>query len=216
MKLAFKTIRVLVVDNHPIVRDGLREVFAKHPQIRMEGAAANGQEALDILLQKEIDVMILDISMPGASWLDIIRKARGIRPKLPVLIFSMHNEQEYITRSLQAGAAGYLTKESAGSVIVQAVEKVASGGKYFSPEASEKLADYVQRGGPPHRHESLSEREFQIMLLLARGCKPSEIARLLFLSVNTVNTYKARILKKIKADSLAELIRYAIKTGLLD
>lgn len=211
-----KPLRVLVVDDHPIVRDGLKQVFARNSRIVVEGEAGNGPEALDILRRKKIDVMLLDVNMPGMSWLDIIRDARRRRPGLAVLILSMHNEQEYITRSFKAGAAGYLTKESIGDELVRAVEKVAKGGKYVSTPVAEKLADYVEGGRVPKTAEILSEREFQVMLLLVRGRKPSEIARELFLSVNTVNTYKARIFKKMNMTGVPELVRYAVKAGLLD
>lgn len=211
-----KPLRVLVVDDHPIVRDGLKQVFARNSRIVVEGEAGNGREALDILRRKKIDVMLLDVNMPGMSWLDIIKDARRRRPGLAVLILSMHNEQEYITRSFKAGAAGYLTKESIGDELVRAVEKVAKGGKYVSATVAEKLADYVEEDRVPKTAEILSEREFQVMLLLVRGRKPSEIARELFLSVNTVNTYKARIFEKMNMTGVPELVRYAVKAGLLD
>jgi two-component system, NarL family, invasion response regulator UvrY len=211
-----RPIRVLVVDDHPIVRDGLRQVFARTSGIVVEGEAGSGREALDILRRKKIGVMILDVNMPGMSWLDVIRDARHNRPELAVLILSMHDEQEYITRSLKAGAAGYLTKESIGDELVRAVEKVAKGGKYVSAAVAEKLADFVEGDRVPKTTEILSEREFQVMLLLARGRKPSEIARELFLSVNTVNTYKARIFEKMNIAGLPELVRYAVKAGLIE
>ena len=211
-----KPIRVLIVDDHPIVRDGLRQVFARASGIIMEGEAGNGREALDILRRKKIDVMLLDVNMPGLNWLDVIRNARVLRPGLAILILSMHDEQEYIARSLKAGAAGYLTKESIGDELVRAVEKVAAGGKYVSAAAAEKLADYVETDGRPKTAGILSEREFQVMLLLVRGRKPSDIARELFLSVNTVNTYKARIFEKMKVAGLPELVRYAVKAGLME
>lgn len=211
-----KPIRVLVVDDHPIVRDGLRQVFARTSGIVVEGEAGSGREALDILRRKKIDVLLLDVNMPGMSWLDVIRDARHRRPELAVLILSMHDEQEYITRSLKAGAAGYLTKDSIGDELVRAVEKVAAGGKYVSAAVAEKLAEFVEGDRVPKTAEILSEREFQVMLLLARGRKPSEIARELFLSVNTVNTYKARIFEKMKIAGLPELVRYAVKAGLIE
>ena len=211
-----KAIRVLIVDDHPVVRDGLRQVFARSPRLIVEAEAENGRQALDILRRKKIDVMLLDVNMPGMSWLDVIRNARVLRPGLAILILSMHDEQEYIARSLKAGAAGYLTKESIGDELVRAVEKVAAGGKYVSAAAAEKLADYVETDGRPKTAGILSEREFQVMLLLVRGRKPSEIARELFLSVNTVNTYKARIFEKMKVAGLPELVRYAVKAGLME
>jgi DNA-binding NarL/FixJ family response regulator len=209
-------IRVLVVDDHPIVRDGLREVFKHTPHIVIKGEAETGQQALDFLRKNEVDVMLLDISMPGMSWLDVLQNALGLRPRLAVLILSMHKDEDFITRSLQAGAAGYLTKESVGSELALAVEKAARGGKFISSQAAEKMADYIRQKDPKAPHQALSDREFQVMLLLARGRKPSEIAGELFLSVNTIHTYKKRVLEKMRAKSTADLVRYAIKAGLLD
>lgn len=214
--MTVRPLKVLVVDDHPVVRDGLRQVFARTSGITVEGEAGDGREALDILRKKKIDVMLLDVNMPGMSWLDVIQQARRSRPGLAILILSMHDEQEYITRSLKAGAAGYLTKESIGDELIRAVEKVAAGGKYISPVAAEKLADFVEGDRAPQTAEVLSEREFQVMLLLVRGLKPPEIARELFLSVNTVNTYKARVFEKMKVAGLPELVRYAVKAGLVD
>jgi DNA-binding NarL/FixJ family response regulator len=154
--------------------------------------------------------------MPGMSWLDVLKQALVIRPRLAVLILSMHKDEDFIVRSLQAGAAGYLTKESIGDELVQAVEKAAGGKRYISPSVAEKLAEHIDRGGAQSAHQALSDREFQVMIYLARGLKPSEIARELFLSVNTVNTYKTRILDKMKAQSVADLVRYAVKAGLID
>lgn len=211
-----KTIRILIVDDHPIVRDGLRQVFARASHLVVAAEAGSGQQALGVLREKKVDVMLLDVNMPGMNWLDIIRSARALRPAPAVLVLSMHNEQEYVARSLKAGAAGYLTKESVGDELVRAVEKVAAGGKYVSAAAAEKLADYVETDGRPRTAGSLSEREFQVMLLLARGRKPSEIARELFLSVNTVNTYKARVLEKMQFSGVPELVRYAVKAGLVE
>lgn len=209
-------IRVLIVDDHPVVRDGLRESFRRRPHIVIQGEADTGQKALDFLRKSEADVMLLDISMPGMSWLDVLRQALVIRPRLAVLILSMHKDEDFIVRSLQAGAAGYLTKESIGDELVQAVEKAAGGKRYISPSVAEKLVEHIDRGRAQSAHQVLSDREFQVMIYLARGLKPSEIARELFLSVNTVNTYKTRILDKMKAQSVADLVRYAVRAGLLD
>lgn len=209
-------IRILVVDDHPVVRDGLKEVFRRNPRIIIEGEAETGQKALDFLRKREADVMLLDISMPGMSWLDVLKQALAIRPRLAVLVLSMHKDEDFVVRSLQAGAAGYLTKESIGDELVQAVEKAAGGKRYISPSVAETLAEHIDRGRGQAAHQVLSDREFQVMIFLARGLKPSEIARELFLSVNTVNTYKTRVLEKMKAKSVAELVRYAVRTGLLD
>jgi two-component system invasion response regulator UvrY len=209
-------IRILVVDDHPVVRDGLREVFRRTPRIIIEGEAETGQKALDFLRNGNVDVMLLDISMPGMSWLDVLKNALAIRPRLAVLILSMYKDEDFIVRSLQAGAAGYLTKDSIGNELVQAVEKAASGRRYISSSVAETLAEHINRGNIRAAHQGLSDREFQVMIMLARGLKPSEIARDLFLSVNTVNTYKSRILEKMKAKNVADLVRYAVKADLLD
>lgn len=209
-------IRILVVDDHPVVRDGLREVFRRTSRIIIEGEAETGQKALDFLRNGNVDVMLLDISMPGMSWLDVLKNALAIRPRLAVLILSMYKDEDFIVRSLQAGAAGYLTKDSIGNELVQAVEKAASGRRYISSSVAEKLAEHINRGNMRAAHQGLSDRELQVMIMLARGLKPSEIARDLFLSVNTVNTYKSRILEKMKAKNVADLVRYAVKADLLD
>jgi DNA-binding NarL/FixJ family response regulator len=209
-------IKILIADDFPVVREGLKKIFAKTSHISVTGEAQNGQEILDKIQTENFDVVLLDITMPNTNWLEVLKELKIRKPRLPVLMLSMHRGEEYVTRAFRAGASGYLTKESMMDEIVQAVEKVSRGGKYVSPSIAEALVSLFDTEGelPPHR--LLSDREYEVMNLLVQGKKASEIANHLFLSPNTVNTYRARILEKTNTKNIAELVHYAIKNNLLD
>lgn len=208
-------IRVLVVDDHPVVRKGLTMVLAEEPEIQEVGEADSAAGMLAMLGASSWDVVVLDISLPDRSGLEILRDIKAMRPELPVLILSMHPEDLYAPRVLKAGAAGYVSKDSAAEELVSAVKKVVGGGKYVSPSLAERLAEIIDddyRGAP---HERLSDREFQVMRMLAQGKRLKDIADELCLSVKTVSTYRARVLEKMGMESNAELTYYALKNGLI-
>jgi DNA-binding NarL/FixJ family response regulator len=209
-------IKVFVADDHPVVREGLKKIFAKTKHIVVEGEARTGQEVLNKLGKKDFDLVLLDITMPGTSWLDVLKSLKNTKPHIPVVILSMHKDEEYIYRALKAGASGYLTKESIMTELVKAVEKVHRGGKFISESVADKLIGYIGEESDRPPHKSLSDREYDVMIRLASGKSTSEIADELFISVNTVSTYRARILEKMKMKNIAEIIRYAVKNDLLD
>ena len=207
-------IRVLLADDHAIVRTGLREILEGTGDMTVVGEATNGHEALAAAREGDFDVAVLDLSMPGRSGVELIRMIKSERPKLKVLVLSMHSEEQYAVRALRAGASGYLTKESAADELVTAVRRIASGGAYVSPETAERLvldASAVHAQAP---HTQLSNREYEVFRLIVSGRSMTEIAEMLKLSVKTVSTHKTRILEKMGAASTADLVRYAIEHGL--
>jgi two-component system, NarL family, invasion response regulator UvrY len=209
-------IRLLVADDHAVVRRGLTQIVADTPDLRVEGEAATAREVLERVAERKWDVVVLDLSLPGGNGLDLLVEVRKQRPDLPVLILTVHSEDQYAVRALRAGAAGYLTKESAPEQLVEAVRKVVKGGRYVSAAVAERLA--FRLGPDPHRlpHEALSDREFQVLRRLASGKTVSEVAAELDLSVKTVSTYRTRILEKMAMKTNAELTHYAIRNGLVD
>ncbi|MBE0645831.1 MAG: response regulator transcription factor [Bacteroidetes bacterium] len=209
-------IRILLADDHVLFREGLKQILGKHKELRVLDEAGSGTEALEKIFSKRYDVVILDISMPGRGGLDILGEIKKEHPDLPVLILSMHPEDQYAVRVLRAGAAGYLTKESAASELITAIHKVASGGRYISPSVAERLADAVVVDHQEAPHQTLSNREYQVMRMLASGKTLKEIAEDLFLSEKTITTYRARILEKMKLRNNVDLSHYAIKHKLLD
>jgi len=209
-------IRILIADDHVLFREGLKQILAKHKELRVIDEAGSGNEAMQKILHSDCDVIILDISMPGRSGLDILAEIRKVKPDLPVLIVSMHPEDQYAVRVLRAGASGYLTKESAASELISAIHKIASGGRYISPSVAERLADAIERDREEAPHHALSNREFQVMRMLASGKTLKEIAEDLILSEKTITTYRARILEKMDLRNNVELSHYAIKHDLLD
>ncbi len=209
-------IKILVADDHAILRRGLKQIIADTRDLTVTAEAANGEEVMQQLATASFDVVLLDISMPGKSGLDVIKDIRIQKPKLPVLILSMYPEDQYAIRLLKAGASGYLTKESAPSELVTAIRKVAAGGKYVSPSLAEKLASYFDEDLTPPGHEGLSDREYQVMLMIASGITPTDISKKLFLSVKTISTYRARILEKMHLKNNSEITHYAIKNRLLE
>lgn len=208
-------VRILVADDHAVVREGVKQILAGLDDMRVEGEATNGQETLDKVMKGSYDVVLLDISMPGRSGLEILEEIVSQRPKFPVLILSMHPEEQYAVRALRTGAAGYLTKASAPQELIGAIRKVSQGGKYVTASLAEKLAMELDYGTQKQRHEALSNREYQVMLMLAWGKSVSEIAEELCLSVKTVSTYRTRIMDKMGIKKNAELTLYAVNNNLL-
>jgi two-component system invasion response regulator UvrY len=208
-------IRILIADDHSIMRRGLRQILSEGIPMVEFGEASNAAEAFALLEQKGFDVIILDLSMPGRSGLDFLKDVKVLKPKIPVLVLSMYPEDQYALRVMKAGAAGYMTKESAPEELVQAVIKIAGGGKYISQTLSEQLLNVVREPQRSDVHQSLSDREFEVMQLIASGKTVSEIAEKLSLSVKTVSTYRTRILEKLHLSNNAELTRYALDRKLV-
>lgn len=207
-------IRVLLADDHTVVRRGLKQILAETEDIRTAGEADSGAGVLHAVREKKYDVVLLDITLPDQNGLEVLGQLRVAHPNLPVLMLSVHPEEQYAIRALKVGASGYLTKDSAPEEMVAAIRKVYRGGKYVSVALAERLAGLLgSREGA--LHESLSEREFQVMVLLANGKSVSEIANRLALSANTVSTYRARLMEKLGVNSIAELVRYVMKQGLI-
>jgi two-component system invasion response regulator UvrY len=207
---------ILIVDDHPVVRKGLKQILEAEFDPANIGEAEDSRQALELVRSQPWDVVILDISIPPRSGLDILGEIKAGRPKLPVLILSIHPEDQYAVRALRAGASGYLTKECAPKELVKAVGMILKGGKYISSSLAEKLADRLSPDARIPLHERLSDREFQVLCLIASGKTTSEIAAELFLSVKTIGTFRARILEKMGMKSNAELAHYAIKNGLIE
>ncbi len=209
-------IRIIIADDHTIVRAGLKQLIADDSELCVEGEARDGQELLEKVRRNDYDVVLLDMSMPGRSGLDILKQLKSEHPSLPVLILSMHPEEQYAVRTIKAGAAGYVTKDSAPDVLVEAIKKVYGGGRYISTTLAERLADSIAETRERPSHEYLTDREFQIIKMLAAGKTITQIARELFLSVKTISTYRQRILQKMNMKSNAELTHYMIDNNLLD
>jgi len=209
-------IRVLLADDHAIVRAGLKEILADTGDITVAGEATNGQEVMARIRGQDYDVAVLDMSMPGRSGIELIKQVKDEKPKLRILVLTMHSEEQYAVRSLKAGASGYLTKDSAAEQLVAAIRKIAAGGAYVSPETAERLALGASPRVEAAPHTLLSDREFQVLQLIAGGQSVSGIAKRLALSVKTVSTHKTRILQKMGLTNQAELIRYALEHKLLD
>jgi two-component system invasion response regulator UvrY len=209
-------MRILIADDHPVVRQGLRQVLDAETDLSVVGEAKDGSEAVALAGRVAWDVAVVDYNMPGKGGIEVVKELRRRYPERPVLVLSMYPEDRYALRLLKAGAAGYLNKESAPEELVGALRKVAGGGRYVSAALGEKLALSMAGDGEKPLYEKLSDREYQIMWLLASGKTVGEIARQLYLSANTVSTYRARILKKINVRNNAELMRYAIQHQLID
>jgi two-component system invasion response regulator UvrY len=209
-------IKILIADDHRIVREGLKQILAETHDMVVAGEASNTQEVLRRLAENEYDVLLLDISMPGRSGLDILRQLKNDLAKLSVLVLSMYSEEQYALRALKAGASGYMTKESAPDELIEAIRKVSTGRKYISPTVAEKLAFSLESGDERPPQETLSDREFQVMCMIASGKTIKAIADELSLSVKTVSTYRARILEKMKMNNNAELTHFAIQNKLVE
>jgi len=209
-------IRVVIADDHQILREGLKQLLLAASELDVVGEARDGHEVLERIRALDIDVLLLDLSMPGKSGMDLIRQVKNERPKLRILVLSMHEEHQYAVRAIRAGASGYLTKESASSQLVAAIRKVAAGGAYISAEVAEHLAhDAMPHAVDRPRHSALSDREFQVFTRLVSGESVTEIAAALHLSAKTISTHKARLMEKLGVDNNAELVRYALEHRLV-
>jgi two-component system invasion response regulator UvrY len=209
-------MKVLIADDHALFRRGLRETLAETFSRVTFGEARTALETLEHVRRQDWDVVILDISMPGKSGLDILDDLKHLRPRLPILLLSMHPEQQFARRALKSGAAGYLTKDSVTEELKEAVKKIVGGGRYVSATLAEKLALDLREGADTPLHELLSDREFQVLRMIASGKTVKDIAEELSLSVKTVSTYRARLLEKTGMKTNAELIRYALQAHLVD
>lgn len=208
--------RVLIADDHAILRRGLKEILLRELNGAVCGEAKDAQEVLLQLQSDDWDLVILDVSMPGRSGLDVLRDLKLARPKLPILVLSMHPEDQYGKRALRAGASGYMIKESAPEELIKAIRRVLAGGRYVSPELAERLASDLTEDAERPAHEILSGREFEVLRMIGAGKTVKQIAEELHLSVPTVSTYRARILEKLNMKTTAELMRYALRNHLVD
>ena len=211
-----KPIRVLIADDHAIVRQGLRQILSDTPDLTVAGEAENGVQAVQMVRSGDWDVVLMDVSMPDRNGIDALKIIKKEFPRLPVLILSMYPEEQYAIRALKAGAAGYLTKQSAPELLVTAIRQVASGKKYVSPSLAEELANAIGDDSERPPHEKLSDREYQTLCMIASGKTPAEIAEALNLSVKTVSVYRARLLEKMNLRNNAELTHYGLKHGLAE
>lgn len=209
-------IRIVLADDHAIVREGLKRIVSDAREFEVAGEAADGNEVLHLVRERDFDVLVLDLSMPGRSGMELIRMVKAEKPRLRILVLSMHQESQYAVRAIKSGASGYLTKESAPAQLEQAIRKIAAGGAYITAEVAEQLALGAMPGadGPPH--ESLTDREFEVFRLLVEGGAVSDIAARLHLSVKTVSTHKSNLMHKLGLANQSELVRYAMKHGLAD
>jgi DNA-binding NarL/FixJ family response regulator len=208
--------KILLVDDHEVVRDGIKKIFDEQPETIVFGQAGTAVEALVLARAEDWDVVVLDLSLGARSGLEVLKELNQIRPRLPVLILSMHSEEQYARRAFKGGAAGYITKDSPRTELLKAIEKVIKGGRYLSPTLAETLVFDIERGTDRPPHAALSDREFEVMKLIASGRKVTEIAGILSLSDKTISTYRARILEKMNMKTNAEIIRYAIQNKLVD
>ena len=209
-------IRIVLADDHTIVREGLKQLLLAADGLEIVGEARDGHEAMKAVRELDFDLLLVDMSMPGKSGIELIKQVRAERPKLRMLVLSMHEERQYAIRAIRAGASGYLTKESASRQLVEAIRKVASGGAFISAEVAEQLALGAMPDAKGALHESLSDREFQVFRMLAEGKSVSDIAERLHLSVKTVSTHKSNILQKMRMETVGDLIRYALAHRLVE
>lgn len=209
-------MRILTIDDHAVVRNGVKMLFAGRPATVTFGEAGNAEEAARLVREQDWDVVVLDITLGDRSGIEVMKELKSIRPKLPILILSMHSEAQFARRAFKAGASGYITKDSLPDELAAAISKVAGGGKYVSPTLAEMLLVNIDSGVDRELHEGLSDREFEIMCLIASGKTVSEIAELLSRSVKTISTYRARILEKMGMRTNAELTHYVIQNKLIE
>ena len=209
-------IKVLVADDHPLLRSGLKHVLEQEPDFDSPGEAENSEQVLTRLEERSWDAVVLDIGMPGRNGLETLSEIRKRRPGLPVLILSMHSEEQFAIRAIKAGASGYLTKNNAAAELVPAIRRILAGKKYVSPALAEVLAHVIESGEERPPHEILSDREYHVVCGIASGKSVSQIAAETSLSVKTISTYRARALEKMKMRTNADLTRYAIRNGLVD
>ncbi len=209
-------IKILIADDHTIFREGLKHILAEYPDLVVADEANNGQEVLDKIWKNNYDMVLLDITMPGMTGLEVLKQLKNDKPKLPVLILSMHPEEQYAIRVLRAGASGYLTKESAPDELLTAIRKISQGRKYITSSLAERLATEVEADSEKPLHDILSDREYQVLRMIAAGKTVKHIAKELSLSIKTVSTYRTRIMEKMKMKTNAEVMHYVIKHQLLD
>lgn len=209
-------LKILVADDHSIVREGLKQILSQVPDIVVAGEASDGNQAVNKARNGDYDLVLLDIVMPGISGLDVLKQLKVEKPDLPILILSMYPEEQYAIRTLKAGASGYLTKESAPEELIGAIRKVCSGGKYVTSSLAEKLVSYLEVDLERPVHDLLSDREFQVVIMIASGKTVTQIADELSLSVKTISTNRSRALRKMGMKTNAEITYYAIKHGLVD
>ena len=207
-------LRILIVDDHPIVRQGLRQTLADSADVCEIGEAADGPQAIDLVGRSDWDAVVLDIGLPGRGGIEVLKDIKRERPRLPVLILSMHPEDQYAIRALRAGAAGYITKGTATETLVEAIRKITAGGRFISAELAERLALELTVDVPGSLHASLSDREFEVLRLIGSGLSVGDIADRLSLSVKTVSTYRARVLEKMRMKNNAELMHYVLTNRL--
>jgi len=209
-------IKIVIADDHEIVRAGLKQIIADEEDMEVAGEANNGENLIEMVKKNSYDVVLLDLKMSGMNGIEVMKHIKMIRPDIPVIVLSMHAEDQYAVRTIKAGASGYITKETAGESLITAIKKVVTGGKYISPTLAETLAESIAGGGNELPHEHLTDREFQVMCMIASGKTVSEIGAELFLSVKTISTYRQRILEKTSMKNNSELTHYVIKNNLLD
>jgi DNA-binding NarL/FixJ family response regulator len=207
-------IRIVMADDHAIVREGLKRIVGEVADLQVVGEAADGTEVMQRVRELEFDVLVLDLSMPGRSGMELIKLVKAEKPRLRILVLSMHQETQYAVRAIKSGASGYLTKESAPAQLEQAIRKIAGGGAYISAEVAQQLALGAMPGSEAAPHESLSDREFQVFRMLVDGVSVTEIANRLSLSVKTVSTHKSNLMHKLGVANQSEMVRYAMKHGL--
>ncbi len=210
-----KKIRILIADDHPIVRAGFKLVISDTQDMTVADEAGNGQEVLNLIRKKDYDIVLLDISMPGRNGLEVLKDLKAEKPKMPVMILSIYPEEQYAVRALRAGASGYMTKASAPNELIAAIRKISQGGKYISASLAEKLTEYLDEDANKPLHEKLSDREYQVMLLIASGKTVSDIADELCLSVKTISTYRSHIIDKMRMKNNAEITLYAVQNKLI-
>jgi DNA-binding NarL/FixJ family response regulator len=209
-------IRILIADDHTIFREGLKHILTEYSDLIVTDEARNGQEVLEKVWNNEYDMVLLDISMPGMNGLEVLKRLKKEKPKLSVLVLSMHPEEQYAVRALKSGASGYLTKESATDELITAIRKISQGRKYITSSLAERLAFGLETDAEKPPHETLSDREYQVLLMIASGKTITQIAKELFLSVKTVSSHRSHILEKMEMKTNAELTHYVIKHNLLD
>ncbi|MDB5941236.1 MAG: two component transcriptional regulator, LuxR family [Ramlibacter sp.] len=209
-------IRIVIADDHAIVREGLKRIVGSADDMEVVSEAADGTAVMQQVREADFDVLVLDLSMPGRSGMELIKLAKAEKPRLRILVLSMHQELQYAVRAIKSGASGYLTKESAPAELVLALRKIAGGGAYISTEVAEQLALGAMPGATAASHDSLSAREFEVFRLLAAGLSVTEIAARLNVSAKTASTHKANLMQKMALQNQSELVRYAIRHGLAD
>lgn len=213
--LKTKMIKILIADDHTMFREGLKRIIAEYPDLIVSGEAKNGNEVIEKIFNNDFDIILLDIAMPGLNGLEVLKQLKKEKPKMPVLIITAHPEEQYAVRVMKAGASGYIMKESAPDELITAIRKISQGRKYITSSLAEKLAFEIQEEAQKPAHEILSDREYQVLLMIASGKTVSQIGKELFLSVKTVSSYRTRILEKMKMKTNAELTHYVIKNNLL-